>query len=253
MTKTLLIYDRPVSLNRERHRHLHIDPNVQSMAFAKNSNSFLLAATELADAAMHYPTVFVGQPDGPFTLAVLVGLHDQQNLFIGDDGRWAAGAYVPAFVRRYPFVLAQADDDSDADLSVCVDEAHTGFSGWAGQAPAPGAVPLFSADGSNSPMLVGAVTFLEQFNAQMKRTREFAALLADFGLLQKRVIEIKRGKDVQALDGLYVVSEERIAELKANQIKRLVEKQFMGWIYAHLLSLRHVQVLADKQPEPALG
>ena len=249
MTKTLLIYERPVALNRERHRYVHLDTQLQTMHFAKTSNSFLLAATELSDAAMHYPSVFIGRPEGPFTLAVLVGLQDQQNLFVGDDGRWMPGTYIPAFVRRYPFVLAQADEDSDADLSVCVDESYPGFSGWQGQAPAPDSQPLFTAEGENAPLLGNAIHFLEQFNAQMKWTRAFAAELADFGLLQKQVIEIKRGRDTQAIDGLFVVDEKRLVQLKANQIKRLAEKQYLGWIYAHLLSLRHIKTLAARQPE----
>ena len=247
MTKTLLIYDRPVALNRERHRHVHVAQGSLDMRFASGTNSFLLAATELADAAVNYPSVFVGQPEGPFTLAVLVGLSDGVNLFVDAQGHWEPDTYVPAFVRRYPFVLAQSEAGSDDSLSVCIDEAFAGLSGLGSEAPAPGSQPLFTPEGNNSPFLDSAVGYLEQFNMQMKRTRAFATELADFGLLQKQVVEVKRAGKTAALEGLYVVSEERLNNLKANQIKRLAEKGYLGWVYAHLLSLRRVQHLASME------
>lgn len=260
MTKTLLIYERPTALNRERHRHAHLNTLTQDMRFAASSNSFLLAATELADAAMHYPTVFIGPAEGPFTLAVLVGLQDGQNSHIDANGHWQEGRYVPAFVRRYPFVLAQTEDTpeggnraaEDDDLTVCIDEASPALSGVGDLAPAPGATPLFTPEGTNAPLLDSAVHFLEQFNAQMRRTREFATELHNFGLLQKQVIEVKKGDKTMALDGLYVVVESRITELKANQIKRLAEKGYLGWVYAHLLSMRNVQRLASLEDRPEL-
>lgn len=247
MTKTLLIYDRPAILSRDRHRHAHLNTALNDMRFAAASNSFLLAATELNDAALHYPTVFVGPEGGPYTLAVLVGLRDGQNLFVDAEGHWEQGAYIPAFVRRYPFVLAQDDKAPGGEFDVCIDENHRGFSGLEGSAPAPGSQPLFLPDGSNAPLLDAAIGYLTQFNAEMKRTRDFAAELDAFGLLEKKHIEVRRGSDTAALEGFRVVSEPRIAQLKANQIKRLVEKGYLALAYAHILSMRQVQRLAARE------
>ena len=99
----MLFYETPVALNRERHRHLKLAPATGKFPFAQRTNSVLLAATELADAATSYPVVFVGSGGGAYALAAIVGLSDQQNLFLDADGNWAPDAYIPAFVRRYPF------------------------------------------------------------------------------------------------------------------------------------------------------
>lgn len=247
MTKTLLIYDRPAILSRDRHRHVHLDTSLNDMRYASTSNSFLLAATELPDAALHYPTVFIGPEGGPYTLAVLVGLRDGQNLFVGSEGHWEQGAYIPAFVRRYPFVLSQDDNSPGGEFDVCIDENHRGFSGLDGSPPAPNGQPLFLTDGTNAPLLDAAINYLKQFNAEMKRTRDFAAELDGFGLLEKRHIEVRREGNTSAVEGFRVVSEPRIAELKANQIKRLAEKGYLALAYAHILSMRQVQRLAARE------
>ncbi len=247
MTKTLLIYDRPAMLSRDAHRHAHLDTSLSDMRFAATSNSFLLAAAELYDAAAHYPTVFIGPEGGPYTLAVLVGLRDGQNLFIDAEGRWDKNAYIPAFVRRYPFVLAQDDNPEDDGFQVCIDETHRGFSGLDGSAPSPKGLPLFLPDGTNAPLLDSAITYLQQFNAEMKRTRAFAEELNNFGLLEKRHIQVKRPDGNAALEGFRVVAEERIAELKANQIKRLAEKGYLSLAYAHIMSMRQIQRLAARE------
>jgi hypothetical protein len=101
MTKTLLIYDKLVSLNREHHRGLRLASAQASFAFARETNSVPLAASELPQAALDFPCVFI-QTDGGHSLAALVGLRDHDNLFVEPDDGWARGAYLPAFSGAIP-------------------------------------------------------------------------------------------------------------------------------------------------------
>src|SRR4051812_28210580 len=133
----MLFYERAIALNRERHQKLRIEPAQNHFAFAAKTNAMLLASTELAEAARDYPIVFVGQEGGPFSLAALVGLRNNENLLVDKSGMWETGTYVPAFARRYPFVLAEGDDQSV--LTVCVDETYTGLNEDRGE-------PLFDED-----------------------------------------------------------------------------------------------------------
>lgn len=233
---SMIFYDKPVALNRERHLNLKLQGKLGDLSFAKKTNSVLLAATELAEAAKDYPVVFVGQENGPFTLAAMVGLRDGENLFIADNGQWQADTYVPAFVRRYPFILAENGEDG-TQLTVCVDESYAGLSAAEGEA-------LFDDKGQESPLLQGTVNFLTRFHAEMQRTRLFAQQLFDYGLLEPKVIEIKREGKKLVLDGLYTVSREKLDSLDDTKTLFLCRSGAMGWIHAHLLSLSHIERMA---------
>ncbi|WP_247596912.1 SapC family protein [Hydrogenophaga sp. PAMC20947] len=211
------------------------------MSFAKNTNSVLLAATEMAEAAKDYPIVFIGKENGPFTLAAMVGLRDGENLFVESNGQWQTGTYVPAFARRYPFVLAENDED-DTHLTVCVDESCAGLSEEQGE-------PLFDKSGKESALLQGAVDFLKLFHTEMQRTRQLGQLLSAYGLLEPKVIEINRGGKRQVLDGLYIVNRDKLNALDDEKTLILCRNGAMGWIHAHLISLSHIERMATRLAE----
>ncbi|MES3025588.1 MAG: SapC family protein [Pseudomonadota bacterium] len=245
----MIFYERPVALNRERHRTLKLDNKSGDFSFAGRTNSILLAVTELAEAAKDYPIVFAGKEGGPFTLAALVGLRDNENLFVGADGAWQEGVYLPAFVRRYPFVLAEAESDG-ADLTVCIDESYAGFNEERGD-------PLFGADGAETPLLEGAVKFMTLFHEEMQQTRLFAQTLADAGLLEMKSIEVNRGDQKQVLEGIFVVDQQKLAALDDAQVLALFRSGALVAVHAHLMSLSHVERLALRMDQrmraPAKG
>src|SRR5689334_15084128 len=110
-------YERPVLLDREKHRSRHVAAN-QDFSFARAINSMYLAGVEFADACKEYAIVFSRMPSGSIVPVVMLGLRNRENLFVDDRDRWTGG-YVPAFVRRYPFVLAELPD---RNWGVCIDE-----------------------------------------------------------------------------------------------------------------------------------
>ena len=239
---TMIFYDKPIALNRDRHRDLKLDkPSDGRFEFARHTNSVLLAATELAEASRDYPVVFVGKDSSEFTLAALVGLREQENVFVDDAGEWQVGRYLPAFVRRYPFVLAEGEAGSD--LTVCVDESYSGLtkSEKTGQA-------LFDAEGKETQVLRTAIDFLQLFHLEMRRTRAFAARLAKLDLLVPKTVRIERAGKQEVLDGLFVVDEEKLVKLPDAELLALIREGFMPWIYAHLLSLGNLERLAALQP-----
>lgn len=233
---TMLFYKNLTPLNRDRHRNVRFQQKPDHFAFASVTNSVLLAGSELGEAARQYPVVFVGQEGGPFTLAALVGLQNDENLLTDSQGNWENGAYIPAFVRRYPFVLA---DDNASAFTVCVDESCPGINDAEG-------VALFDAEGNESEYLKGVVEFLRVFHQEMTRTTAFAAKLAEFGLLEPKVISIERAGQSRTLDGFWVVDEARLSQLNDAQVLELHRAGYMGWIYAHLLSLNNVGLLARR-------
>jgi hypothetical protein len=227
----LMFYERPVALNRERHKALRLAQSENHFAFAANTNALPIASGEFAEAARDYPIVFVGAEGGPFNVAALVGLRDRQNLMVDARGRWAPGSYVPAFARRYPFVLARGNGEDT--LTVCIDEVYPGLStdeGAAGE-------PLFNADGSETPYLKRVLEFLQRFHAEAQRTAAFAARLKELGLLVPKVINIDRGGERQSVSGVWIVDAARLRGIDDARVVELYRSGYLSWIEAHLLSL----------------
>ncbi|MBN3849451.1 SapC family protein [Paraburkholderia sp. Ac-20342] len=234
---TMIFYDKPVALNRERHRDSKLLRQSGQFQFARDTNSVLMAGSEIHEAARHYPVVFVSAPDNQYTLAALLGLRDHENLFVDADGQWTSGAYVPAFVRRYPFVLAEGDNDQ---LTVCVDESYPGWNQADGEC-------LFDDDGKDTPLLQGAVEFLKLFHGEMQRTRVFCARLAALDLLVPKTIRVERDGKQEVLNGLHVVDEDKLRGLDDAQVLDLFRDGWLAWIHAHLGSLGNVEPLARLQ------
>ena len=113
----MMFYERVVPLNEQVHAGLKVRP-AASFAYAAAVNSVPLLASEFFECAREYPIVFARGQSGPLP-AVLLGLRESENLFVDGAGKWNA-RYVPAFVRRYPFVPANGPG---GDLLVCIDEA----------------------------------------------------------------------------------------------------------------------------------
>jgi len=232
----MIFYRRPVALNRQQHRAIKLDTATSDFRFAASTNSVLLAASEAAEAAKDYPVVFIGGPDGPFTLVALVGLRENENLFVDEGGNWASGTYLPAFVRRYPFVLAEAAT-GETEMTVCIDEACERLGEEHG-------APLFDETGAVAPLLEGTTAFLQLFHAEMQQTSLLAQRLADAGLLVAKRIEIVRDGASHALEGIYVVDRDKLAALDDTMALELFRSGALWAVHAHLMSLNHAERLA---------
>ncbi|MGY0504252.1 SapC family protein [Luteimonas sp. e5] len=245
--KQLLIYERPVQLNRVAHRNHRIVAREADYSFAAELNSVPLACVEFARAAREYPIVFAGASADAVVPAALLGLRAGQNLMVDASGAWRENAYIPAFLRRYPFVLAEHQQDDETDFTVCLDAAFDGFR----EGGEEGA-PLFDEDGQDSPLLTNALQFLQEYQTHLARTTEFCKVLSDRDLLVSRQVNIQSANgETSSLDGFFVVDEDKLRELKGKPALDLLKSGHLGWIYAHLLSLGNVELLSralDERP-----
>lgn len=247
--KQLLIYERPIQLNRVAHRNHRVVATPGDFAFAAAVNSVPLACVEFAPVAREYPILFAGSSADAVVPAALLGLRAGQNLMVDEQGSWAEGAYVPAFLRRYPFVLAERDEKG-SDFTVCLDEAYAGIR----EGGEEGA-PLFDDEGKDSPLLSNALQFLQEYQVHLARTRAFSAALASHGLLVPRQVNVQTALgEGFSLDGFFVVDEQKLRELKGKALQDLARSGDLGLIYAHLLSLGNVELLSrslDSRPAAA--
>jgi len=235
----VLFYERPVPLNRTAHKDLRLK-GAPSMKFAAGAHSVPLTGVEFPAAARDLPILFAGQDIADAGPMALLGLRQSENLLVDANGQWEANVYVPAFVRRYPFVLAEkpAGQEGD-DFTVFLDEAFEGFGSEEGER-------LFKEDGSDSEMLTNAVGFLGEFQQHVGRTQWFMQKLREHDLLEPRNIRLQKdGKSIN-LNGLFVVNEEKLRQLDEKTTHEFLKEGVLGWIYAHLLSLANIDRMAQR-------
>lgn len=229
----VFFYERPVPLNRTAHKDLRLKA-VPSLKFAANVHSVPLTGVEFPAAARDVPILFAGADMKDAGPMALLGLRQNENLFVDADGQWVPNTYVPAFIRRYPFILAEKPEGQPGDdFTVFLDEAYTGFNTEEGER-------LFKDDGTDTEMLTNAVNFLGEFQQHVARTHWFMDQLRKHDLLEPRNIRLEKdGKSIN-LNGLFVVSEEKLRQLDEKVAHEFLKEGVLGWIYAHLLSLANI-------------
>jgi hypothetical protein len=241
----VLFYEHPVPLNRTEHKDLRLK-GVPNMKFAMKAHSVPLTGAEFAIAARDLLIVFGGNEPKDAGPIALLGLRQDENLFVDTDGRWETGMYIPAFIRRYPFILAEKPAGTEGeDMTVFLDEKYEGF----GQADGE---RLFKEDGTDTELLTSAVKFLGEFQQNVARTRWFMDQLVKHDLLEARNVSLKKeGKDgVDGtsinLTGVFMVNEEKLRQLDEKTTLEFAREGVFGWIYAHLLSLSNIDRLAHR-------
>jgi hypothetical protein len=230
-----MYYQKPALLDREKHRNRRVKPT-GGFAFARKSNSLYIAAVEFNEACKEYPVVFSRSPNGKVIPVAMLGLRAGENLLVTADNRWDA-RYVPAFARRYPFVLAELPDKG---LAVCIDEAYAGLSDTEGE-------PLFDEKGQETPFLKQTLEFLTQYQREYLRTEAFCKRLEEHGLLKESNARanLRDGRSF-GVSGLLVVDEKKLMELPDNVVLEMFRKGEMHLVTAHLLSLSNMQRLGDR-------
>lgn len=243
----LLFYDKPVALNKATHKDIKIKPNNSDFSFARNTNSVILAGVEFTEAAKEYPIVFAKAGEQVVPVALL-GLRNAENLFVDEKGKWDA-RYIPAFVRRYPFVLAETGEQGQQ--MVCIDESFPGFNSNEGEALFDGGEP--------TPILRQAIDFLEEYQRQYLRTQRFIKRLQDNNLLisLNARVDMVDGKQF-ALGGLLVVDEKKLLQMPDAQALELFRSGELAWLYCHLMSLGCMARMVDRIAKitgkaPAIG
>ncbi len=245
---TVLFYQRPVLLDRVAHRHARVNMKNADFSFSRKTNSVPITALEFGRAATEYPIVFAGPSPDRLMPVVVLGLRNEENLFVNEQGKWS-GVYVPAFIRRYPFVLAERNNAQD--LSVCVDTAFTGWNGPGAPGGADNGTPastdgetgeaLFDDQGTETPFLKNVLEFLGQYQSNIRQTQMFVQKLNELNLLVGREIRARdTANQPLALRGFFAVDEAKLNALSDTQIVELYRPGFMGLIIAHLISLGNI-------------
>lgn len=216
--------------------------------FVQRGNAVPISHSEFQPIARHYPIVFTSDDNAKSYAAVAVlGLSSGENLFYG-EGRWAGGAYIPAYARRYPFCMARVNLNKveQKDRLICVEKSS--LDEERGEA-------MFDAGGTPSEKWKGVERLLSEYEADLERVREMCAILADYGLLEpfsmQATLKKEKGGGSMQVTGMHRVAEKNLENLNAAQLKNLMRKGYLARIYLHLLSLENFARLLDRKGERA--
>ncbi|MCA3266549.1 MAG: SapC family protein [Azospirillum sp.] len=229
-----VLYTKPIAIDRQAHAGKHFVPP-KDLRFARGATHVPLGMAELAFAARHYPIVFpTAAPAGP--LAIL-GLEPGKNLFVDAAGRWAEDHYIPAYIRRFPFVFTTA---TDGQFILCVEETAAALAD-------SGDAPLFQPDGTPGKIVEEALRFSGDFHAQVTLGQAFGdALNAQNLLFENRAqAKLPGGRDF-TLQGFRTLDAAKFDQLADDVYLDWRKKGFVAAVHCHLLSLGNWQVLANR-------
>lgn len=248
MSKQLLFYTNAVPVSSQRHGDLSIKMG-GDFSFASSVNSVPLMAVEFRSATPEFAVVFAGEGDAVIPVAIL-GVEAERNAFLKEDGKWDA-KYVPAFVRRYPFVFSSSDDGKNFNL--CIDDSFSGCN-TAGRGER-----LFDADGERTQYLETVLNFLKEYQVQFLRTRAFCSRLKELDLLEpmQANFTLPNGQR-RNLTGFMAVNRDKLKELDDAVLAKMAKNDELELIYLHLQSMENFRSMlkrigATQEAKPAEG
>jgi hypothetical protein len=227
------MFEKVEALDKNKHQDLKLSP-LSSYEFARNLNMVPLSYTEIIPASKHYPIIFPAQ--GTMVPHALFALAQGENVFVDESGTWLA-PYVPAHIRRYPFILAQTGEEGH--YAVCIDPDAPHFSTEQGD-------PLYTANFEPSETLSKAIEFLKRYQQEMADTEKLFAEFADRGLLADRQFTVEQGGQKSTVGGFKAVDESRLKEVEDDKLADWLKRGLMGLVYAHLFSLDKAQKLVKR-------
>jgi hypothetical protein len=239
--KKLLIYEDVTPVTRKAHGKLSLKKG-KAFEFARETNAVPVVLSEFPRASGEFAIVFTAASEGIIP-AVVLGVRDKENAYVGKEGSWDAG-YVPAFIRRYPFVFAT--DAKAETFTLMIDQNYSGFN-KEGKGER-----LFDADGEQTAFLNNTLNFLREYQTQFARTRDFGARLDELGLLEPVEARVPLPKDPdRRLTGFKIVNRDKLKALLGDVLAQMIKTDELELIFLHLFSLRNLNRLHEKMAAAA--
>ncbi|GAB5387192.1 MAG: SapC family protein [Alphaproteobacteria bacterium] len=232
-----LFYKKIERLSSNRHGTLGLKP-AEGPFFAETTNSVPITVAEFAACIPFYPIVFVGA-DKLMPVAIL-GLRNEQNLML-EGGKWARGAYIPAYIRRYPFIFVKGAEDNQLTLGVDMDSGLVAENTDA---------PLFDADGKQTENVEKVLKFCGEYQKQIALTEAFSQELKDSGILVEKTSTLTVGSGERLALGPYmIVDPEKFEALPEEKVLDWRKRGLLPVVFWQMASQNAWNVLASRMPE----
>lgn len=224
-------YNNVIPLNSKNHQALRVKAPTD-FRFACKTQSVTIGTGEFFECAIEYPIVFVSTAQGHVPVALL-GLRPEENLFIDENGKWDAG-YLPAFVRRYPFVMMA---ESEQRFAIGFDADYEGMQEKEGER-------LLNDEGQPSEYLQTVLKSFEHGHTEFQRGALLGKSLSEKGLLQTMSAQMSfNGNEKIELGGFQVVDAAKVEALSEEDQGKMAKTGELALIYSHLVSIRNFRKL----------
>ncbi len=233
---SMFLYTQPQLLSVEEHGHLGLNASDRPYDFVRAIRVVPLAAAEISTAQKFYPVIFSDLKEP--TLLAVVGVVDDRNLFVDDNGNWDSTAYVPSYVRCHPFALAGSSGDQ---FAVVIDRAASVISENPDQ-------PFFDGQTLTAP-IQARVDFCAQFSAHRKATEAFCNRMVELDLLsgqQATFTPVGEGEE-RSIASYVAVDFDKLRKLDATTVEKLFQDGMLPVIYAHRFSLENWSRLLERR------
>ena len=233
-----LLFNDLVPLSSVDHASWRVT-EMNDASFLKGQHAIPVTVDEFALVQRHFPIIF-SAGENPVPLA-LMGLNEGVNTFLGEDGKFTEALYVPAYVRRYPFLLAKLRQESD-ELSLCFDPTSGVIGDFAeGE-------PLFEGDQPTA-AVTRILSFCEEFEKSGLKTGQFMTELNEHKLLMDGEVSIQldNGSQPFVYRGFQMIDENKLRELRGDVLRKMMQSGMLPLIHAHLFSLALMREVFGRQ------
>ncbi len=237
VTGKLFLFERPELMTKEQHGELALSAPAKRYQFCSNVRAIPITISEIPAAMKDYPVVLMSA-EQPIPLAIM-GLVDDVNLFVDENGDWEENRYIPGYVRRYPFGIAA--EASGERMAIVID------AGFEGLAPG-GEAPLFENDEPASNTQT-AIEFCKTYERDRIMTEEFTKRLAPYEIIHGQTAQYtpQGAAEPQAFAQYFGIDEEKLNALSDEQILELRKSGMLPILYAMMMSLGNWRTLLQRR------
>lgn len=237
ITGKLFLFQQPELLNKEHHNRLGINRPTKPFAFCAKIRAVPITISEFGFAMKNFPIIFTGATN--IVPLAVVGMIDDVNLFVDEAGKWEMDAYVPAYLRRYPFAFAS--ESSGERLAVVIDR---GFDSIAAEAETP-----FFTDGVPSEATQNAIEFCKKYEGDRLMTEQVMKGLEPFDIVTGQAAQFAptEGAAQQTFAQYYAVDAAKLDALSDSQFLELRKLGLLPVIYAQLMSIGNWRTLFQRR------
>ncbi|MEM9469464.1 MAG: SapC family protein [Pseudomonadota bacterium] len=220
-----LFYSKPTPLDAKLHADLALVKDF-GLGFTKDVNAVPINLIEMPQICHYYPIAF--SPDQSATPVAICGLRDNENLFLKDDDTWVDDTYIPAYIRRYPFIFSEMPNSDQ--LSLCIDMTDKATEKGGEQ-------KFFDDEGKPTQLAQNALEFCKSYHAAAQQTVQFGQALVQADVLVERQAEINVGDGKKInFAGFRIIDEEKLSKLGDDVFLDWRKKGWIPFLYAHLFS-----------------
>ena len=222
----------------------HKDTRVITERSAKYGDDVMFAMTfpfEFRSVQAFYPILFHRDGNGELYPVALFGFQSGENLFL-DDAGWHA-RYVPAMIRRQPFLIAfeaaAGQPGGEKRRMLSIDMSSPRVSSERGE-------PLFQPLGGRTPFLEEMATLLETLYHGAELNTRFVKALQEHRLIESVTVDIALddGSRNQLL-GFYAIDEEKVQGLSGDVLGELSRQGFLMPLFMIMASTVNMRTLVD--------